>query len=115
LSKSVQISTANASSNDIKIGKFGEDRARDTPMRGVYIPKLGKMSVKFSVLGGFYTLIVPPMGMKISPHRCNVSPLRGEKPQNRRLSNLYTVPALCTPRNAAGDYFDHLLSLATPI
>ena len=28
---------------------------------------------------------------QISFHRCNVSPLLGEKPQNRPLSNLYTV------------------------
>jgi len=26
--------------------------------------------------------------VKFHPHRCNVSPLRGEKPQNRPLSNL---------------------------
>ena len=51
---------------------------------------------------GSYTLVVAPMGVKfgteegtdppcqISPHRCNVSPLRGEKPQNRPLSKLNT-------------------------
>jgi len=27
---------------------------------------------------------------KFHPHRCNVSPLRGEKPQNRPLSKLNT-------------------------
>jgi len=27
-------------------------------------------------------------GAKFHPHRCNVSPLRGEKPQNRPLSKL---------------------------
>jgi len=50
-----------------------------------------------------YTLIVAPMAVKFGteegtfgallrakfhPHRCNVSPLRGEKPQNRPLSKV---------------------------
>jgi len=32
----------------------------------------------------------PPVHAKFHPHRCNVSPLRGEKPQNRPLSKLNT-------------------------
>ena len=32
----------------------------------------------------------PPLHAKFHPHRCNVSPLRGEKPQNRPLSKLNT-------------------------
>ena len=54
---------------------------------------------------GSYALVVAPMGVKFGmeeetegpllhakfhPHRCNVSPLRGEKPQNRPLSKLNT-------------------------
>jgi len=57
---------------------------------------------------GAYTLVVAPMGVKFGteegtlgtlgsllrakfyPHRCNVSPLRGEKPQNRPQSKLNT-------------------------
>jgi len=41
---------------------------------------------------------------KFHPHRCNVSPLRGEKPQNRPLSKLNTG-TLCTGavRNAASN------------
>ena len=54
---------------------------------------------------GSYTLVVAPMGVKFGveegtcgplhhakfqPHRCNVSPLRAEKPQNRPLSKLNT-------------------------
>jgi len=31
-----------------------------------------------------------PLHAKFHPHRCNVSPLRGEKPQNRPLSKLNT-------------------------
>jgi len=54
-------------------------------VRGVYIPHFDHIPVKTSVLGS-YTLTVAPMGVK--SHRCNVSPLRGEKPQNRPLSNL---------------------------
>jgi len=72
------------------------------PLRGVYIPHFDQISVKISVLGT-YTLIVSPMGVKFGveegtfgfllhakfhPHRCNASPMRGEKPQNRPLSNL---------------------------
>jgi len=58
--------------------------------------------IKSSILGS-YTLVVAPMGVKFGteegtfgsllhakfhPHRCKVSPLRGEKPQNRPLSKL---------------------------
>ena len=32
----------------------------------------------------------PLLHAKFTPHRCNVSPLRGEKPQNRPLSKLNT-------------------------
>ena len=46
-----------------KLCKFRENRARDMPLRGVYTPNFGKISVKNSVLGS-YTLIVAPMGMK---------------------------------------------------
>jgi len=81
-----------------KICKFCENRATDmdTPLRGVYIPRFGQISVKFQ-LSRSYTLIVAPMGVKfgteeapcqILPHPYNVSPLRGEKLQNRPLSNL---------------------------
>ena len=39
---------------------------------------------------------------KFHPHRCNVSPLRGEKPQNRPLSKLNT--GRFALRNAAGNH-----------
>jgi len=44
---------------------------------------------------GACTPVVAPMGVKFGhaifhAHRCNVSPLRGEKPQNRPLSKLNT-------------------------
>jgi len=39
-----------------------ENRARDTPLRGVYIPHFDQISVKISVLGS-YTLIVAPIYM----------------------------------------------------
>jgi len=63
-----------------------------------------------------YTLTVAPMGVnfgtdeetfgpilraKYYPHRCNVSPLRGEKPQHRPLSKLNTDA--CASRNATGN------------
>jgi len=47
------------------------------------------MGVKFGMVEG-----TVPFGLllhaKFHPHRCNVSPLRGEKPQNRPLSKLDT-------------------------
>jgi len=46
-----------------KICQFCEHRARDTPLRGVYIPHFGQIRVKISVFGS-YTLVVAPMGVK---------------------------------------------------
>ena len=43
------------------------------------------MGVQFGKLEGTEG---PPHGAKFHPHRCNESPLRGEKPQNRPLSKL---------------------------
>jgi len=80
--------------------------ARDTTLRVVYIPYFDQISVKISVLGS-YTLIVALMAVKFvmeegtlihakfHPHHCNVSPLRGEKPQNRPLSKLNTGTLRC--------------------
>jgi len=75
----------------------------DTPLWSIYIPHFGQISVKISVLGS-NTLIVAPMGWNLARMRgpwfsplCQISPpivqrvasaLRGEKPQNRPLSNL---------------------------
>ena len=88
-----------------KLCKFCENRARDTPLQGVYIPHFGKIWVKFSILGLLHPCRCTdggeiwqgggdrrwsPPPCQISPHRCNVSPLRGEKPQNRPLSKLNT-------------------------
>jgi len=67
------------------------------------------LSKKFQ-FWGFYTLVVAQMGVKFDtdegllrakfhPHRRKVSPLRGEKPQNRPLS-IYRQA--CAARNAAG-------------
>jgi len=85
-----------------KLCKFCENRARDTPLWGVYIPHFGQIWVKkISILGVLHPcrctgggeiwhggdLLLPA---KFHPHRCNMSPLRGEKPQNRPLSKLNT-------------------------
>jgi len=50
-----------------KLCKFRENRARDTPLWGVYIPKFGQISAKFLVWGS-YTLIVAPMAVKCGIH-----------------------------------------------
>ena len=74
------------------------------PLRGVYIPHFDQISVKISVLGVLYPNRCtdgvkfgveeetegPLLHAKFHPHRRNVSPLRGEKPQNRPLSKLNT-------------------------
>ena len=89
-----------------KFCKFLENRARDTPLRGVYIPHFGQIWVKISILGVLHPCrwidggeiwhgggdlpFGPLLHAKFHPHRCNVSPLRGEKPQNRPLSKLNT-------------------------
>jgi len=78
------------------------------PPWGVYIPKFSKMLAKFLVLGVLYPYrctdgvkfgtakwtFGPLIRAKCHPHWCNVSPLRGEKPQNRPLSRLTSTPAL---------------------
>ena len=86
-----------------KLCKFCENRARDTPLRGVYIPHFGQIWVKISILGVLHPCRctdgseiwhgggdLPLLHAKFHLHRCNVSPLRGEKPQNRSLSKLNT-------------------------
>jgi len=45
-------------------------------------------SLKFDTEEGTFG---PLLRAKFHPHRCNVSPLRGEKPQNRPVSKLNTV------------------------
>jgi len=45
------------------------------------------MGVKFGMEEGTFG---PLLRAKFHPHRCNVSPLRGEKPQNWPLSKLNT-------------------------
>jgi len=70
-----------------KLCKCRENHARDTPLRGVYVPNFGQISVRISVLGVLY-LTVAPMGVKFGteertfnphlhakfhPHHCGVS------------------------------------------
>jgi len=53
---------------------------------GSYIRVVAPMGVKFGMEEGFG----PLLHAKFHPYRCNVSPLRGEKPQNQPLSKLNT-------------------------
>jgi len=92
-----------------KFCAFCENRARDTPLRGVYITHFGQIWVKISILRVLHPCrctdggeiwhgewrmeegtFGPLLRAKFHPHWCNVSPLRGEKPQNRPLSKLNT-------------------------
>jgi len=70
-----------------KLCKFCENRAMDTLLRGVYIPNFGQILVKISVFGVLYPYRCTDgvnfvteewLRVKLHPHRCNVSPLRGE-------------------------------------
>jgi len=72
---------------EYKLCKFCENSARDTPLCDVYIPHFDQISVKNSVLGVKFGMEVGGSA-KFHRHRCNVSILRGEKPQNQPLSNL---------------------------
>ena len=83
-----------------KFWKFCENPARGTHLPGVYIPHFDQISVKISVFGLLYPNRCTYWGeiwrgggtedAKFHPNRCNVSPLRGEKPQNRPLGKLNT-------------------------
>jgi len=79
-----------------KLCKFYENRSIGKPLHVVYIPHFDQISVKISVLGS-YTLTIALMGVKFGmvevllhakfhPHRFNMSPPLGERPQNRPLS-----------------------------
>jgi len=95
-----------------KLCIFCENCARDTPLLGVYIPKFGNISVKFSVFVVLY-LIVTLMGVKFgmeertkfhSPsvqiEQC-VTSAGQKKPQSCSWSNLNTGTLLCA--NVAGN------------
>ena len=96
-----------------KLCKFCENRARDTPLRGVYIPHFDQISVKISVLGLLYPNRCTDWGEIWhgggdlgSPPPCQISPPSvqrvapwGEKAQNRPMSKLNTGAL----RNAAAN------------
>ena len=77
-----------------KLYKFCENRARDTPLQGrLYSRFWSNLSKNFNFGGPTplsLHLVGPLLRAKFHPHRCNVSPLQGEKPQNRPLSKLNT-------------------------
>jgi len=53
LSKSNEILTANAPETGYKLCKFYDNRARATPLIGVYIPHFDEISVKICTDGGW--------------------------------------------------------------
>jgi len=70
LSKSIQILTVNANWNEVQTPHIRDNRARDTPLWGIYIPNFGKISV----LGVLYPYCCTD-GSEIwhgglDPHRC---------------------------------------------
>ena len=81
-----------------KLCEFCENRARDTPPAGRLCSTFRLNLSKNFNFGGPTPLSLHRWGVKFGallhakfhPHRCNVSPLQGEKPQNRRLSKLNT-------------------------
>ena len=63
---------------------------------GSYTLIIAPMGVKFSMEEGTFSPLLhakkgPLLHAKFHPHRCNMSPLRGEKPKNRPFSKLNTA------------------------
>jgi len=71
-----------------KICKFRENRARDTPLRGIYIPKFSKISVKISVLEVLY------------PYRCTDGVKFGMEEWTSSMPNFTPIGATCRPCRA---------------
>ena len=80
-----------------KLCKFFENRVKDTPLWGVCSTFRSNLSKNFDfgvlhpcrcTVGGEIGIESPLLHAKFHPHRWTVSPLRGEKPQNRPLSKL---------------------------
>jgi len=74
-----------------KLCKFCENRARDTPLRGVYIPHFGQIWVQISILGS-YTLVVAPMGVKFGMEEGTFGP--------SSMPNFTPIGATCRPCGA---------------
>ena len=94
-----------------KLCKVFENLGRDTPLRDVYIPHFDEIPVKNSVLGVLYPNRCTGGGeiWHGGAPPCQISPPsvhRGEKPQNRPLSNLNTGALRFA--NAAGNNDIHL-------
>ena len=86
-----------------KLCKFYENRAGDTPLRGVYIPDFGQIWVKISILGVLH------------PCRCTDGGEiwhGGGDPQNRPLSKLNTgrfALRAMLPVNSGGRPIEHVV------
>jgi len=78
-----------------KLCKFCENRARDMPLRGVYIPHFDQISVKISVLGSC-TLIVTSMGVKFGVEEGTKGSWRG----GSSTPNFTPIGATCRPCGA---------------
>jgi len=79
--------TANASGNAVQILQVCQNHARDTPLRGIYIPHFDEILVKISVLGS-YALIVAPMGVKFGTE------------EGTSVPNFTSIGATCRPCGA---------------
>ena len=92
LSKSNKILTPNTSWNEVQTLQILWKSRKGYAPTGVYIPHFGQIWVKISILGVLHPCRCTTGGeiWHRSPPPCNVSPLRGEKPQNRPLSKLNT-------------------------
>ena len=97
-----------------KLRKLCKNRARNTPVWGVYIPHFDQISAKISVLGSYH-LIVAPMGVKFGmeegtedpllhakfhPHWCNGEGVNVEykRPAGAYpLRHFHKIYRVCTP------------------
>jgi len=72
--------TTNAPCNGVQtvLCKTCKNHAKDTPLRGVYVPHFGQISVKIFQFWWSYTLIVAPMRVKFNTEASvpNFTPIR---------------------------------------
>jgi len=100
-----------------KVCKSCENRARDTPLRGVYISHFGQIWVKISIFGVLHPCRFTD-GWNLAWRRGPSSSMPNFTPSVQRVAlrgeNLKIglwvnkIPAACAARNAAGNQLSHI-------
>jgi len=88
-----------------KFCKFCENRARDTPLRGVSLPHFGQIWVKISILGVLHPCRWTD-GVKFGFHPLSVQRVAPAGRKNSKSASEYTkYRQVCASRNATGGGF----------